>query len=243
MPGKAEDEPHIKTSRLVGSGPKALAYRRRGCAQARCKSKQDCFLHLRPRGRSWSSLPLCSDRSPHCRRYEVLLHLTLTRRWYSTPAPRISPLRSSMHQPHGQLAGQRLSHSPPSAFASICLTSSAIWPAGGNPGTFAAGSGFLPSAMAAQRWVTRSTHSWPVKTQNLSAETASATRSATSAGVIACSMACRTYGSTISLPIAEGGCSPRLAGQLRDASMMLVRTQPGHSTLTPTGRPANVIDR
>src|SRR5580704_3526333 len=92
-------------------------------------------------------------------------------------------------------------------------------------------------------WTTRSTLSCPVKTQNLSAATASATNAATSAGCIASAIAFRTCGPATSAPNDCGGCSPKSAGQFRSASMMLVLTQPGHSTLTPIGRPASFMLR
>src|SRR2546430_13589971 len=42
----------------------------------------------------------------------------------------------------------------------------------------------------------------------------------------------------MSLPRPGGGFSPSWSGQLRSASRMLVRTHPGHSTLTPIGSSA-----
>src|SRR5215469_3744502 len=103
-------------------------------------------------------------------------------------------------------------------------------------------SGLAPSAMLCHRLMHRSTNGCSVNTQNRPSTTASATRSATLAGGIASSMAFWTCGTVTSAANDGGGCSPRLAGQLREASMMLVRTQPGHTTLTPMGRPARIID-
>ena len=80
-----------------------------------------------------------------------------------------------------------------------------------------------------------------MNTQNRLAVMASATRSATAAGAIPSSIARCTCGSVTSAVAARAGTSPRLCDQLRSAWAMLVRTQPGHKTLTPTGSIATLI--
>ena len=127
--------------------------------------------------------------------------------------------------------------------SSAASTSAMIWSVGGMPGVSRNSAGCSPSAISCQRWTHSSTKSGWGKTQKRSPSTASATRSATAAGVVPSSMARRTYLSMISLPSAALGVAPWSVGQLRSASRMPVRTQPGHSTLTPTPLPLIWVSR
>jgi hypothetical protein len=80
-----------------------------------------------------------------------------------------------------------------------------------------------------------------VNTQNRLAVMASATRTATAAGAIPSSIARCTCGPVTPAVAARGGTAPRPGDQLRPAWAMLVRTQPGHKTLTPAGSMATLI--